>query len=188
MDNCAVQREIALMRYRADMQLEVAARKAELAEAVSEGKKAQCEEILLDGDGVPVIVTRNLRIDGKPRQLANFTKPEVIKLIKANEVESMYFILTFMLNGKPEYAFISEKRSGQASYLLRKIRSAGAVIKASSAAREKQYVLLLWGYLLKTSSKVKIVPERRGWYKDNDKIFFCKEGECTWEDVIRLAV
>lgn len=183
----AFQKEAGLMNYRSDLQRIAAREKAERDEAASEAKKSQYDDLVFDDEGRPLIVTRNLSIESKPRYLTNFTQPEIIKVMKAAETSPKYFVLFFILNGQKECVFLSESKSQSATYLLRKLRSAGAVITAPSEAREKQYVFILLGHLIRYSTKIRIVPDRQGWFIDDGKILFCKEGELTWPKVEDLA-
>lgn len=162
--------------------------KSLLAEEERERKKSQCDLLSVDESGNIRIQTTNLRINANARKVANFTNPEITILERLeNEMEKLYLFNCNMSDDDLRYAMLDYTKCGSPTYVLKKWAAIGAEILAPTLAVKKQYALQLLALLIHNSNRRIKLPDRRGWYVDeNDEIKFFQE-RWTWEEALRCA-
>lgn len=187
MDSLEVQKDAAKSHNRCLEQLWLYGQKAILHERESEIRKTQYEEVIITSEGQFNIMTRNLRVDSFERKLANFHSPELIKLTNLND-EEKYFLLKCMIGERRIEICVSGRKAGKASYLSKKIASAGCEVYAPSERVRIDYISKIWACLRNRCTKVIIVPSCHGWQEYPDgTVRFVKKEDWTWEDVKKLA-
>ncbi len=172
---------------RLQRKLQFLQQKSFLAEEECERKKSQCDLLSIDESGNIRIQTTNLRIDANARKVVNFTHPEITILERMeNETEKIYLFTCNMVDDL-RYAMFDYTKCGSPTYVLKKWAAIGAEIFAPTLAVKKQYALQLLALLIHNANRRKKLPDRRGWYVDeNDEIKFF-QGRWTWEEALRCV-
>ena len=155
-------------------------------EAHRERRKAQCEVVSIDANGIPNIRTENLLIPTQYRKLCNFQNPDLIELRNPKNGE-IHFRFESVRENQRVVFFISGSKCGNGRYLLKKFNAAGCEIFASSLRKQEQYLMKLWTKLRADCNKYVYVPERIGWQTDeNGSYIFVKEGAFLWNDLCNM--
>lgn len=151
-------------------------------------KKTEYEDISINSDdGVVSINTKNLQIPIPTIRVANFCFPEisVIHHLGYNGENILFF--TCKIEQHKKQLFLSQKKCGKSTYFLNKLMDIGGEIMANSLTNQKKYATKLLNFLINTYTNEFWVPDRKGWYKDNNgNIKFWKE-EYTWETLFELT-
>lgn len=176
-DDCKQERRL-------QRKLQFLQQKSFLAEEDRERKKSQCDLLSIDESGNIRVQTTNLRIDANARKVANFTQPEITILERLeNETEKIYLFTCNMLDDL-RYAMFDCTKCGSPTYVLKKWAAIGVEIFAPTLAVKKKYALQLMTLLIHNANRREKLPDRRGWYIDeNGKLQFF-QGRWTWEEAL----
>lgn len=161
--------------------------KSIIAEEERERKKAQCDFLSIDDNGNIRMQTTNLRINVNARRVANFSHPEITIFERLkNENEKIYLFSCNILDDL-RYVMFDYTKCGSSTYILKKCAAIGAEIFAPTLAIKKRYALQMLALLLqKPNARIKL-PDRRGWYIDeNGKLQFF-QGRWTWEEALKCV-
>lgn len=181
--NLEVYKAAAIAEIQETKAINVAQRKEYLKEVSIERRKAQYEELLITGEGVPVIHTCNLTFMAPRRRICNFIQPTLERCVCIKNQE-VHYRFCCIKNGKKAEFYCSGYKSGNLQYLWRKFCTAGCEFYAPKLSCQKNYLHKLWFYLLNNMQKDIWVPQHRGWqYDQNGKIIFVDEGVVLWEEI-----
>lgn len=149
-------------------------------EEEKERERAISEEIQLTENGELRVVTKNLRVDPIPRQVANITWPSLTVLRRARDISEKIFEVQCQVAAQENSIFLDSERVGSGRYLLNKFASIGVVF-LSSTVSEKKLAIQLVSLLLRVSRDEKLMPEMVGWMKKKEGTYVFVEGEeDTW--------
>ena len=82
------------------------------------------------------------------------------------------------------YAMFDCTKCGSPTYVLKKWAAIGVEIFAPTLAAKKKYALQLMTLLIHNANRREKLPDRRGWYIDeNGKLQFF-QGRWTWEEAL----
>lgn len=161
--------------------------KAILKEAERERIRSQCEMVSVDENGNVSVQTQNLQYAVPKRKVVNFVHPEIIKLCRISNAEERLYLFHFDLQEEIRSVLLWPDKCGSPTYLLKKISAEGGYVMGNTLAKRKEYVIQLLTLLIGRSKERFYLPDRRGWYLDeNGKIQFF-EGRWTWEEAVKCA-
>lgn len=172
------------LTIKSNQQLYLAEQKLLLKEHERERRKAQYEEMRLDTEGKIEIKTKNLYREAKKREVANFICPEIVILRRLENTVQTMFVFSCIIDKDIRFVLLEPQRCESASYLLKKLSSIGGEIYAPTLAMRKSYVLQLLTLIVSTSNKSSMLPDRRGWYSDENGNVQIFQGEWTWEEAV----
>lgn len=158
-------------------------------EEEEERKKAIYEELRIMESGELRIITKNLRIETKPRIVTNMICPSLIVLRRAiNNHEKIYKLCCRVAQNEREI-FLESNSVGSGTYLVRKFASEGIIFFLPKTASQKKIALQLIAILLKNSRDEKVLPEVEGWMKKTDGTYvFVERREETWGYVKEMSM
>lgn len=169
-------------------QMDLQFAKGLIAEEERERKKSQCDVLSIDAEGNLRMQTENLRIDAPERRVTNFAYPEIVILERLKNRDEKMYLFTCNLKNDLHFALFAREKCGSGTYVLKQMSAIGAEIFAPTLARKKQYAQQIFTLLIQNATKVQVLPERRGWYVDeNGKLQFF-QGRWTWEEAVKCAM
>lgn len=172
---------------RDEISLQTYDKKQMMKEYYRELRKAQYEEVLVE-NGIVQIITRNLCNAAVPMKVTNFQQPvlEILKRIE-DEFDTAYRI-KFVVGECFQTIYLDWEKAESGSYLLRKFASAGAIFKADSLARKKEYAHLLLVYLLNQKPSIHWIADNEGWFEFPDEGWkYVEKGAVTWKKVCKMS-
>lgn len=156
-------------------------------EAERELAKAQCEVIYVDDDGIVHSDTQNLRVSPIDRKITNFTHPEITLYVRNENRDEVLYLMTFDLDGDIQFVFLLPQKCQSPTYIIGKIAEKGGTFFAGKQADCKKYARQLVTLLIRNNEARLIIPDRRGWFVDeNDKMEFFN-GKWTWKEALVCA-
>lgn len=159
-----------------------------LEEQERERKKSQCDLLSIDDNGNIRVQTTNLRVEAHARRVTNFSHPEMLILERLKNPDSKIFLVTCSLGNDLRFALFDNCKCGSATYVLKKLAAIGAEIFAPTLAGKKQYAQQILALLIQNATEIQRLPDRRGWYvNENNKIQFF-QGRWTWEEAVKCAM
>ena len=183
-DSREINRVGAIESIKADAKLCIQAKKTEMREKESENKRGIYEEISVDDNGKPHIITRNLQITACPRELTNMYFPQLYIVARSSCLSEQIFVLFCQVAEKEEIVYLDPKKVGSGTYILGKFTASGICIFAPMT-KAKDYVRQLICLLVKNSTKA-VIPEEPGWIETEEgKFSFVTEGRMTWKEIIK---
>lgn len=157
------------------------------AEEERERKKAQCDLLAIDESGNIQVQTMNLRITAYARKVTNFSQPQIIVFERLGKEEPKINVFFCCIQNEDRFVMLDSRRCGNPTYVLKKWASIGAEIFAPTLATKKQYAMQLMALLLQARDTPSKLPDRRGWYKnENGEIHFFV-GQWTWEEAMECT-
>lgn len=165
-------------------QLQALQARSLMKEAERELKKAQVEVMAIDADGRVEMVTKNLQIEAVPRKITNFAHPEIVVLKRLKNPEEKIFLFYCELQQEVAWALLLPEKCGGATYIMRKLSGIGAEIFAATSALKKQYAKQLITLLIRNAKMCKGLPDRYGWYTDEDGKIAFFDGKWSWEEAM----
>ena len=170
------------IRGNAKLQYEI--QKAELRQREKEAERGIYEEINFDEAGRPYLVTRNLWIDTKPRELSNIRHPQLTCVARRSCLEEYVVVIDCEVNENTRMIYLDPKKIGRGTYLLGKLMVAGVCIYAAEK-QAKHYARLLFCWL-QVYEKKSVIPDEPGWIEIDGKFVFIPEGRMTWKEIEKL--
>lgn len=150
-------------------------------EAEREIKKSQCDIVEFQEDGKVIAKTLNLRVDAIPRAVTNVEYPEMIKLVNTAKPTEFVWMFVGCLNSEWKQTFLSPDKVDSVSYLSKKLSGIGIEFYARTYADERWIMKKFVRKLIHNSSRYKWIPEKMGWYVDEDgSVNFNTKEERTW--------
>lgn len=173
--------------HRLQRKLQFMQQKSLMAEEERERKKSQCDLLSIDESGIIRVQTTNLRINADARRVANFSHPEILVFERLkNDAEKIY-LFCCNIQGDIRYALFDYTKCGSPTYIIKKIAAIGAEIFAPTLAEKKKYVLQLVTLLIQNAERREKLPDRRGWYTDENGELHFFQGRWTWEEVLECV-
>lgn len=174
------QGEIIRATERENIRLEGAQKRSLQREEEKERERAIFQEIQLGENGELRVVTKNLRVDSTPRQVANMTWPLLTVLRRARDISEKIFEVQCQVAAREQSIFLDAERVGSGTYLLKKFASIGVVF-LNSTVSEKKLAIQLVALLFRVSRDEKLMPEMVGWMKKKEGTYvFVEEEKDTW--------
>lgn len=181
LNNVEIDKDRIKSQNRAMIQFDLACKKAILRETEQEFKKAQYDMVSVNSDGVITVTTQNTMLKPTPRELTNFRNPKLTKFVPVDVHNVYIYQFRCEIDGKGVEIYLDGLKVGSHTYIRNKLSSAGCDFFLNKKGEGKELILSLWAYLLNNCCQKQIVPRNYGWYKIDEKIFFCKKGELTWK-------
>lgn len=172
---------------KASIDLQVYEAKLDIKEKERERQKSQYVQLGLVNGRVQV-TSCNLRTSVEPIIVSDLEQPvlEILKRIE-DEFDTAYRI-KFVIGGCFQIIYLDREKAESGSYLLRKFASAGAIFKADSLARKKEYVHLLLAYLLNQKPSIYWIADNEGWFEFPDEGWkYVEKGAVTWKKVCKMS-
>ena len=162
-------------------------RRQKMREAEAERKRAIYEEVELTDFGEIRLVTRNLSVEARPREISNARiRSFMIFQRQKNPVEQIC-ALSVIVGNEQKTVFLSAERAGKEAYLLQRLRSVGIFFKTQKA-KQGEIAVQLWGRLLEQADKPVVLPDEAGWSKASDgEWHFVEKEELTWTKITALC-
>ncbi len=183
-DTREIQKTEAKEMIRGNAKLALQMQKAQLRQREEEEKRGVYEEVTIGEDGNTYIVTRNLQIETKAREVTNMRFPRMYCAARRSCVEEYIFILDCQISGKSRIVYFDPRRIGSGTYILGKMAAAGIEIYAEGA-REKEYARKMLCQLVKYAAQT-VIPDEPGWIEADGKFSFIPEGSMTWREIKKL--
>lgn len=158
------------------------------AQKVKEGKLAHCEVVEINNNGEIQIVSKNMTIPSKPRLVVNFKYEDAITYISTDSNEKIVQLLLKLdvTTEKRESVFLALKDLTKNRYIEKKFLNVGVSVYGSSESKKREYMKMIVAYLICKSTQTVMVPMKRGWYRNADRIEFF-DGQWTWEELVKNA-
>lgn len=158
-----------------------------IKEEERERKKSQYDQLDLV-NGLVQVITCNLRNASMPIVVANFQQPVLFILKRLADDLDMAYCIQFVIGRCPKSIYFNKNKAGKGGYLLQKFASEGALFKADSVARQKNYAHQLLAYLLNQNPDIIWIAEDEGWAEFPDTGWrYVEGGELTWKKVSKLV-
>lgn len=147
-------------------------------------------KLLRDNNGsfVAYARVRNAMVEKK---IFNFSDP-ILRICKSTAGDEGVYQLSLNIMGRRTDIFLLQNKSGQSTYLKKKLYSQGGMVFIEKPIVEKKFLEQFWVWCKteqeKNESNPVIVPICYGWCKVDEKLQFYKKGECKlWKEIIALA-
>lgn len=149
-------------------------------EVADERKRSLYETVEISPDGVIQVVTKNLSIPSRPRDIISMRKP--IAKVYRRKVHPEHGIMRIeaMVEEQEQAVYVKLSDLGNGTHLLKLFASKGITVYADQA-KAKRYVVDLVTQLARNAESF-WVYDSSGWVKlENGEFMFVDEGEITWE-------
>lgn len=147
-------------------------------------------KLLRDNNGsfVAYARVRNAMVEKK---IFNFSDP-ILRICKSTAGDEGVYRLSLNIMDRRTDIFLLQNKSGQSTYLKKKLYSQGGMVFIEKPIVEKKFLEQFWVWCKTEQEKNEfnpvIVPIRYGWCKVDEKLQFYKKGECKlWKEIIALA-
>ena len=151
-----------------------------------EYKDSLYEDVYVDSAGNVCRVTKNSRVDSKPKVVFNFSSPKMTRLV-STEGEDELVELSFDLFGKNVALYLETQKLAQPKYILGKVYAVGGnvCIKKESDAMKMISKLIS---LLMIDCDCREIPAHYGWNKNKkNRYFFVERGEVIWKTLKKIS-
>lgn len=175
-------------KIQAAKEIAVSEEKIKMRAAERQSKKAEYDSPFIHpNDGYVCIETKNSIVEFPPIRIANFCFPQILTIHRLEGSDEKIFQFTCQIGQQEKRIFLLEKKCNRPSYLLNSLMGIGCEISTDSESKRKDYVYKLWTMLINEHRYDIWIPDKNGWYKDeNGNIRFWKEAY-TWESLIKLT-
>lgn len=175
-------------KIQAAKEIAVSKEKVKMRAAERQSKKAEYDSPFIHpNDGYVCIETKNSIVEFPPIRIANFCFPQIFIIHRLEGSDEKIFQFTCRIGQQEKHIFLLETKCNRPSYLLNSLMSIGCEINTDSESKRKDYVYKLWTMLINEHRYDIWIPDKNGWYKDeNGNIRFWKEAY-TWESLIKLT-
>ena len=185
--NLRIQENSVMLEQRTAKKIFLMKQKQLMKEEEREKVKAQFEAIQIDKNGNVSVYTQNLRIPTGFRRVVNFTNPGLIPLCRISNPDEKIFLFQFYLAEEIQYTMLLPAKCGSPTYLMKKIASVGGYVIGNTLAKRKEYLTQLVILMIENAEKAKYIPDRRGWYLDENGNLKFFQGHWTWEEAKKCA-
>lgn len=163
-----------------DAKLNAYAKKRRLKEEDEERRRGLHEDIEVTQEGKIQAITRNLSVAAEPRSIINMQKPSITVLKRLADPTEQIYLLNCVTNGCEKKIFLDTEKSGNGSYLVKKLGSAGVCFKVNKIAESKVLAVKLLCVLL-DFAREEFLSDCVGWYMmPGGHPKFTGEEEKTW--------
>ena len=152
-----------------------------------ERKKSQVECVTINNEGIPVVYTQNVVCGRTDRKITNLLQLEIIRICCAEDIDKKMHILTAKINSEEKWCVLAPDKCGSGAYVIRALASIGGTIIAKKLSLQKVYAVQLITLLLTTSTRQVVVPRKKGWYTEDNRVRFF-DNDYTWERLVRCMV
>lgn len=152
-----------------------------------ERKKSQVECVTINEEGIPVVYTKNVVCGRTDRKITNLLQLEIIRICCAEDIDKKMHILTAKINSEEKWCVLAPDKCGSGAYVIRALASIGGTIIAKKLSLQKVYAVQLITLLLTTSTRQVVVPRKKGWYTEDNRVRFF-DNDYTWERLVRCMV
>lgn len=175
-------------KIQAAKEIAVSKEKAHIRAAERQLKKAEYDvPFIHPDDGSVCIETKNCIVQSPPIRIANFCSPKLIVIHHLGEIDEKIYQFTCRIGQQKKCSFLSEKKCKSPSYILNKLMDIGGHINADPGAKQRGYIQKLWAMLINEHQDDIFVPDKNGWYKDNNGQIRFWEEAYTWEILVKLT-
>lgn len=148
-------------------------------------KELKYNKLLRDNNGKFLIV----QSEGcYAKVVFNFYNPTLYECKSTDDDDGVYQ-LVLQLDGRLVNLYLLQRKCGQISYLMKKLRENGGVIYIQKPSIMQSCIEQFWEFCLNTKQPYPvIIPIRYGWCIVGGKIYFCRKGATKlWKEIVTLA-
>ncbi len=118
----------------------------------------------------------------------NFYNPTLYECKSTADDDGLYQ-LVLQVDDRLVNVYLLQRKCGQITYLIKKLRENGAVIYIQKPSIIQSCMEQFWEFCLNTKQPYPvIIPIRYGWCVVGGKIYFCRKGATKlWKEIVTLA-
>lgn len=182
-----VNKAIAMEYALNEAKLDFVQKKMRTYEFWKEARKASYVNVYIGAEGELEAETKSALVQLPKRKVANFNFAGIAYLQSDKGADGIFW-LNIRIGNDEKTIFLKENKVGNLDYFMKKIVAVGGKFFANKEKEKKDLLAALWAGLCIRCESVIIVPEKKGWYRDEIGNYkFAEESDMLWLDVLEKA-